>query len=84
MSAAPVIGSRCAHGVAHGQPCMPCVVARADRLAETDLGLRHMLREVRGSKWQSIEFLGSSRAPSFRELLAEVERIERAAGAGGR
>lgn len=56
---------------------MPCVVARADALAETDLGLRHMLREVRSSRWQQHDFLGSSRAPSFRELLAEVERIEK-------
>lgn len=73
----PAIDARCRHGVVVGQKCWECLIARADALAETDPGLRHMLREVRGSKFQTHDFLGSSRAPSFRELLAEVERIER-------
>lgn len=66
--------SRCSHGVPAGQPCMPCVVARADALADRDPGFRHLLREVRGSRYQSIEFLGSSRAPSYRELLDAVTK----------
>lgn len=76
MVAAADITARCSHGTLAGQPCKPCLVQRADRLAEWDQGLRHMLREVRGSRFQTQDFLGSSRAPSFRELLDEVERIE--------
>lgn len=74
------IAAHCAHGVSVGQPCMSCLVSRADALADRDPGFRHMLREVRGSRYQTHDFLGSSRAPSFRDLLAEVNRLEQLKG----
>lgn len=66
--------SRCSHGVAAGTPCMPCLVSRADAIADRDPSFRHLLREVRGSRYQTIDFLGSSRAPSYRELLDAVTK----------
>jgi hypothetical protein len=56
------------------------LVALADKLAVKDVGLRHMLREVPESRWKTHEFLGSSRAPSFSELLDAVEKAGREQG----
>ncbi len=52
------------------------LVARADRLAARHPWLRHSLREVHGSKYNDIVIMGSSRAPSFDELLRAVEKAE--------
>lgn len=50
------------------------LVALADKLATKDEGLRFMLREVDLSKWCTHRFLGSSRAPTFAELLSAVQK----------
>jgi hypothetical protein len=52
------------------------LVARADRLVPRHPWLRYSLREVRGSKYNGIIIMGSSRAPSFDELLRAVEKAE--------
>jgi hypothetical protein len=67
---------RCRHGVRVGQNCYGCLVVRADDLAGAVRWLQGYLTEVRDSRYCRFTFLGSSRAPSFHELRALVERAE--------
>jgi hypothetical protein len=72
MTTANIAPTCCAHHVPQGQPCKPCLVERADAVAEKDPGFRYMLREVRGSRYATVDLFGSSRAPTYSELLAAV------------
>lgn len=78
----PAVTAQYPHACRHypgpqAAPCFRCLVERADRLAERAPALQAMLREVDGSTYGTRVFLGSSRAPSYAELLAAVERVER-------